>query len=124
MGSRILADLLVLIHLAFVVFVVAGGALVLRRPRVAFLHVPAAAWGAWIELSGGICPLTPMEKALRARAGDAVYGGDFVGHYILPLLYPGALTRGVQLWLGVGVLAVNVAVYAIGYRRWLGARKG
>ena len=99
MGSRILADLLVLVHFGFVLFVVAGGALVLRWPRLALVHVPAAIWGAWIELSGGVCPLTPWEKALRRQAGEAVYTGDFVGHYVLPVLYPSGLTRGLQLWL-------------------------
>jgi len=117
MGSRILADLLVLIHFGFVLFVVAGGLLVLRWPRLAFGHLPAALWGAWIEFSGGICPLTPMEKALRVRAGEATYAGDFVGHYVLPVLYPSGLTRNVQLVLGMVVLAVNLAVYAMLLRR-------
>jgi hypothetical protein len=118
MTSRILADLLVVVHLAFVVFVVAGGVLVLRWPRLAFMHIPAALWGVWIELSGGICPLTPWEKALRRRAGDAVYAGDFVDHYLLPVLYPSGLTRGVQVWLGLGVLAVNLILYGLAVRRW------
>jgi hypothetical protein len=117
MSSRILADLLVLIHFGFVIFVVAGGLLVLRWPRLAFAHVPAALWGAWIELSGGICPLTPWEKALRIRAGEAAYAGDFIGHYVLPVLYPSGLTRGVQLVLGGVVVAVNVAMYAVLLRR-------
>ena len=116
MGSRILADLLVLVHLGFVLFVVAGGALVLRWPRLALVHVPAALWGAWIELSGGVCPLTPWEKALRRQAGEAVYPGDFVGHYVLPVLYPAGLTRGLQLWLGLGVLAVNLLFYGLLWR--------
>src|SRR5688572_2102235 len=117
MGSRILADALVLIHFGFVLFVAAGGLLVLRWPRLAFAHVPAALWGAWIELSGGICPLTPMEKELRVRAGQEAYVGDFVGHYVLPMLYPPGLTRGAQLVLGAVVLVANVAIYAILVRR-------
>jgi hypothetical protein len=117
MGSRILADLLVLVHLGFVLFVVAGGALVLRWPRLAFAHVPAAVWGAWIELSGGICPLTPWEKSLRERAGQAVYAGDFIGHYVLPVLYPVDLSRDVQIWLGLGVLLTNLALYTVVVRR-------
>lgn len=117
MGSRILADLLVLVHLGFVLFVVAGGALVLRWPRLAFAHVPAAVWGAWIELSGGICPLTPWEKLLRERAGQAVYAGDFIGHYVLPVLYPVDLSRDVQIWLGLGVLLTNLALYTVVVRR-------
>jgi hypothetical protein len=117
MGSRILADLLVLVHLGFVLFVVAGGALVLRWPRLAFAHVPAAVWGAWIELSGGICPLSPWEKSLRERAGQAVYAGDFIGHYVLPVLYPVDLSRDVQVWLGLGVLVTNLALYTVVVRR-------
>ncbi|MGH7631378.1 MAG: DUF2784 domain-containing protein [Gemmatimonadales bacterium] len=120
MGSRILADLLVIVHFAFVLFVAAGGLLVLRWPRLAFVHLPAAIWGAWIEFTGGICPLTPLEKSLRVRAGEAAYAGDFVDHYILPILYPSGMTRTAQLVLGVAVVAVNVVLYtivAIGRRR-------
>ena len=117
MGSGILADLLVLVHFGFVLFVVAGGALVLRWPRLAFAHVPAAVWGAWIELSGGICPLTPWEKSLRERAGEAIYAGDFIGHYVLPVLYPVDLSRDVQIWLGLGVLLTNLALYTVVVRR-------
>jgi hypothetical protein len=117
MGSRILADLLVLIHFGFVLFVAAGGLLVLRWPRLAFAHLPAALWGAWIELSGGICPLTPMEKELRMRAGQGAYPGDFVSHYVLPILYPAGLTRDGQLVLAALVVVVNVAVYGLLLRR-------
>lgn len=117
MVSRLLPDLLVLVHLGFVLFVVAGGALVLRWPRLAFAHIPAGVWGVWIELSGGTCPLTPWEKALRRQAGEAAYTGDFVGHYVLPVLYPAGLTRGLQLWLGVAVLAVNLLFYGVLWRR-------
>ncbi len=113
MGSRILADLLVIVHFAFVLFVAAGGLLVLRWPRLAFVHLPAAIWGAWIEFTGGICPLTPLEKSLRVRAGEATYAGDFVDHYIVPILYPSGLTRTAQVVLGVVVVAVNVAIYAM-----------
>ena len=113
MSSRVVADLLVLIHFGFVVFVAAGGLLVLRWPRLAFAHVPAALWGAWIELSGGVCPLTPMEKELRIRAGQTAYSGDFVSHYVLPILYPSGLTRGSQLLLGGLVLVVNLVIYAV-----------
>jgi hypothetical protein len=125
MGSRILADLIVIVHFVFVVFVVAGGALVLRWPRLAYVHLPAALWGAWIEFSGRVCPLTPLEKALRTRAGEGAYSGDFIGHYVLPVLYPVGLTRGVQVWLGLGVLLVNLAVYTVVARRLvLDAGKG
>lgn len=107
----LLADLVVVVHLAFVVFVVLGGLLVLRRGWVAWLHVPAAVWGALIELFGWICPLTPLEQWLRRRAGEAGYQGGFVEHYLLPILYPGELTREIQVMLGVAVLVLNLAVY-------------
>lgn len=107
----LLADLVVVVHLAFVVFVVLGGLLVLRRGWVAWLHVPAAVWGALIELFGWVCPLTPLEQWLRRRAGEAGYQGGFVEHYLLPILYPGELTREIQVMLGVAVLVLNLAVY-------------
>lgn len=107
----LLADLVVALHALFVVFVVAGGLLVLRWPRVAWLHLPAAAWGALIEFFGWVCPLTPLEQWLRRLAGEAGYRGGFIEHYVLPVLYPAGLTRGVQLGLGALVVAVNVAVY-------------
>jgi hypothetical protein len=116
-GSRILADLVVLVHFGFVLFVVAGGLLVLRWPRLALVHLPAAAWGAWIEFSGGVCPLTPLEKSLRARGGETPYAGDFVEHYVLPVLYPEALTRELQWVLGGVVVAVNVAIYLVAAAR-------
>ncbi|HEU5169547.1 MAG TPA: DUF2784 domain-containing protein [Gemmatimonadales bacterium] len=118
MSSLLLADLLVVVHFLFVVFVVGGGLLALRWPKVAWLHVPAALWGAWIEFTGAICPLTPLEQQLRARAGQTAYEGDFVAHYILPLLYPLGLTRPTQMVLGGLVVALNLAVYAVVWGRW------
>ena len=112
MTFRALADLTVAVHLAFVLFVIAGGLLVLWRPVLAWAHLPAAAWGTWIELSGGICPLTPLENALRARGGGAVYNESFVERYLVPLIYPESLTREMQTGLGVLVIVLNVAVYA------------
>ena len=114
---RLLADGVVLFHFGFVLFVVLGGFLALRWPAVRWVHLPAAAWGAWIELSGGICPLTPLEQALRRRAGEPVYAGDFVGQYILPVLYPLGLTRQIQIVLGAVVVGVNLAVYWWVWRR-------
>lgn len=108
---RALADLVLIVHLGFVAFVLFGGLLVLKRPAVAWVHVPAAAWGVLIELAGWICPLTPLENSLRLRGGEAAYAGDFVGHYITEVLYPAGLTRGVQIALGTFALAVNAAVY-------------
>lgn len=108
---RILADVVVVIHFGFVVFVTLGALLVLRWRRLAWVHVPAAIWGAGIEFLGGICPLTPLEVRLRRLAGEAGYSGGFIEHYLLPVLYPGGLTREVQITLGVLVLAVNLGIY-------------
>lgn len=113
---RALADLVVVIHLMFVVFVVAGGFLLRRWPKLVFVHVPAAIWGVLIEFAGWICPLTPLENALRARGGQAGYEGGFIEHYLIPLLYPAALSRGTQLALGGFVLAVNVVAYVLAWR--------
>lgn len=115
MGS--LADLVVLAHFIFVIFVVFGGLLVLRWPRVAYVHLPVAAYGALIELVGWICPLTPLEKRLREQAGLEGYEGGFVEHYILPVLYPSGLNRGVQLVLGALVIGINVVIYGYVIRR-------
>lgn len=112
-----LADLVLVLHAAFVAFAVFGGLLVLRWPRVAWLHLPAAAWGAIVELTGWICPLTPLESALRAAAGGEGYRGSFVEHQLDALLYPTALARGDQIVLGLSLLAFNVAVYAWVLRR-------
>jgi Protein of Unknown function (DUF2784) len=112
-----LADLVVLLHFAFVLFVVFGGLLALRWPKVAYVHLPVAMYGTLIELVGWICPLTPLEKRLRESAGLEGYEGGFVEHYILPVLYPTELTRGVQLLLGALVIAVNISIYGIIVRR-------
>ncbi len=112
-----LADLVVVLHFLFVLFVIFGGLLVLRWPKVAYLHLPVAAYGALIELVGWVCPLTPLEKRLRESAGLEAYEGGFVEHYILPVLYPSGLTRGVQLVLGALVIGVNVVIYGIISRR-------
>ena len=105
------ADLVVLIHAAFVIFVVLGGLLALRWPKVMWVHAPAAIWGIVVEYAGFICPLTPLEIALRERAGQAGYRGGFVEHYVESLLYPSNLTREFQLTLGTCVLLVNGVVY-------------
>jgi hypothetical protein len=106
------ADTIVLLHLAFVVFVVLGGFLVLRWRWIAWLHVPAVLWGVAIEFGGWICPLTPLENSLRQRSGAAGYEGDFVAHYVVPVLYPAGLTRQSELILGALVLGINWLVYA------------
>ena len=111
------ADAVVVVHLLFAGFVVLGGLLALRWPRAAFVHLPAAVWGALVEFMGWICPLTPLEVGLRQAAGGEGYRGGFVDHYLLPLLYPDALTRETQLVIGACVIAVNVVVYAAVIRR-------
>jgi hypothetical protein len=111
MLHRIGADAVVVLHAAFVAFVVLGGLLALRWRRAVWVHLPAAAWGAWIELSGGICPLTPLEIWLRRQGGEAAYAGGFIERWLLPALYPPSLTREVQLALGLAVLAANAAIY-------------
>jgi hypothetical protein len=115
---RVLADGLVVLHLGFAVFVAAGGFLALRWPSVVWLHLPAAAWGVIIELTGWICPLTPLEQAWRIRAGSAAYEGDFVARYVAPFLYPTGFSRDAQVVLGLAVLALIVAVYTRILRRW------
>ena len=110
---RALADLVLVVHLAFVLFVVLGGLLVLRWPWVAYLHIPAAIWGILIEYTGGICPLTPLENSLRQSGGQAGYSGGFINHYIQPVLYPAGLTRGTQLVLGSLALLVNLGAYGL-----------
>lgn len=108
---RVAADLIVLLHAAFVLFVLAGGPLALRWRGIMWVHVPAAVWGIAIEFAGWVCPLTPLENYLRRRSGLAPYAGDFIEHYIVPLLYPPGLTRGAQVLLGTLALAVNGLVY-------------
>lgn len=111
MWYRMLAELTLVVHLAFVLFVVLGGFLVLRWRWLAWLHLPAVAWGAFVELSGRICPLTPLEVSFRERAGLAGYEGGFIDHYLTAWIYPDGLTREIQVGIGIGVTIVNVAVY-------------
>lgn len=114
---RLLADAVLLLHLGFILFVVFGGFLTWRHPRLVWLHLPAAAWGALIELGGWVCPLTPLENRLRQIGGGQGYAEDFVAHYLVPLIYPATLTRELQIGLGLGVIAINVAAYALRHRR-------
>jgi len=108
-----LADATMALHFLFIAFVAAGGLLVLRRPRLAWVHLPCAAYGALIEFLGWICPLTPLENHLRRLGGEAGYPGGFVERYLLPVIYPEPFPRWLSLALGAAVLAVNAAVYAI-----------
>ena len=117
MTYRVLADLVLVLHLCFVLFVVLGGLLALRWPRLAWVHVPVALYGALIEFVGFVCPLTPLENYFRRRGGEAGYAGGFIEHYVMATLYPQGLTRNVQLVLGSAVLLLNAAIYAIWWRR-------
>jgi hypothetical protein len=108
---RSLADLVVLAHLAFVAFAALGGLAALKWPRVAWIHLPAVIWAALIEYAGWVCPLTPLENALRRAGGEAGYAGGFVERYLIPVLYPEDLTRAVQIGLGTAVLLLNALVY-------------
>ena len=117
MHYGLLADLTVLLHAAFILFAVLGGLLAVRWPRIAWLHLPAVLWAAFIEFSGRICPLTPLENHYRELAGENGYTGGFIEHYILPVIYPAGLTRNIQLGLGLGVLVVNIVAYGIVIRR-------
>jgi hypothetical protein len=114
---RVLADAVLLLHFLFVVFVVGGGFAVLRWHRLRWVHIPIAAWGAFIEFAGWICPLTPLEIALRRRGGEAGYSGGFIEHYITAAMYPAGLTRQAQWALGALVLLINAVVYALLIRR-------
>lgn len=114
---RGLADLVLVLHLAFVLFVVLGGLLAFRWRRLAYIHIPVAFYGAIIELVGFVCPLTPLENWLRERGGGAGYEGGFIEHYITAALYPMGLTREIQFGLAAVVVVINVVVYAIWWRR-------
>jgi hypothetical protein len=120
----VLAALIVFLHLAFVVFATVGGVLALRWPRIVWVHLPAAMWAAYVEFGGRICPLTPLEGALRRRGGLEPYSGDFVANYIFPVLYPEGLTRDAQLVIGGVVVLLNLAAYGFVISRWRKRRSG
>lgn len=109
--NQVLADGVVILHLAFILFVMFGGLLVIFWPKVVWLHIPCVIWGILIELTGYICPLTPLENFLRTKGGQTPYSSDFVIHYLEPIIYPEGLTRELQLIFGVLVILVNVMVY-------------
>lgn len=111
MAYHLLANLVMLLHFGFILFAVLGGLLVMRWPRLAWLHLPAVAWAAGIEFYGGICPLTPLENWLRARSGAAGFESGFIEHYLGALIYPEHLTPGMQIILGLSVVAINLAIY-------------
>ncbi len=125
MPLGILADLLVVLHLGYIGFVLLGGLLLFKWPRVAWLHIPAAAWGAAVELAGWFCPLTLLEHQLRTAAGRSADSAGFIDQYVLPLVYPAGLTRQVQLAMGAAVIALNGLIYATAFtRRARRKRKG
>ena len=105
------ADAVLVVHLAFILFAAFGALLVVWRPLAAALHLPALAWAVWIELTHGICPLTPLENALRRAAGEAGYDGGFIAHYLVPVIYPAGLTPAHQNAIALGLVAVNVLLY-------------
>jgi hypothetical protein len=117
MIHRVAADAVLLLHLGFILFVLLGGALALRWRWAPLLHLPAVAWGVYIELSGGLCPLTPLENRLRIAAGEAGYTGGFIEHYLVPLIYPAGLTQDVQYVLAAIVVGVNALAYGWVWRR-------
>jgi len=117
MAATLLADLVVIFHGVFVLVAVLGGLLVFRWRWWAWFHIPAFLWAGFIELTGGICPLTPLENRLRAMGGGAAYQGDFIDRYLIPLLYPNDLTREVQIALGIFVILFNMGVYALYWYR-------
>lgn len=119
MLQSVIADLILVIHLVFILFVVLGGLLVLRWPLAAFIHLPAVIWGVAIEWGNRVCPLTPMEQKFRLAASEVGYTGGFIEHYLFPLIYPDELTREIQLGLGLFLLLVNVLIYSW----WLLRRK-
>lgn len=114
---RFAADATIVVHAAFVVFVLFGGFLAVRWRRLVWIHLPSVIWGVVVEWAGWICPLTPLENYLREHGGEPVYRGDFIEHYLVPLLYPSNLTPQTQFLLGAAVIAINAAAYALVGRR-------
>jgi hypothetical protein len=120
---KLSADFVVLFHFAFILFVLFGGFLVLKRRRIAWVHVPCFAWGALVELFGWWCPITPLENWLRVESGRAGYQTGFIEHYIMPIVYPVDLTRELQMVLGGAVVLLNGAIYGAILARSSGRRK-
>jgi len=120
---RVAADAVLLLHLGFILFVVFGGWLVLSKPKLMWFHLPAAAWGAYVEFSGRVCPLTPLENQLRIASGSSGYSGGFIDRYVIPVVYPSALDRSHQVALGLGVVLVNAMLYGLLVNRRLRASR-
>ena len=113
MLTRVAADFIVIIHFGFIVFVVLGGLLVFRWPKLMWLHLPAVAWGVVIEFARFICPLTPLENRLRIAAGEGGYSSGFINQYLIPVVYPDGLNGPTQIALGVLVISINLALYGV-----------
>lgn len=113
MSYSLLADIVVVLHMAFVLFAVLGGVLALKWPKITWVHLPAALWAVLIEFAGWVCPLTPLENRLRILSGGGEYAGGFLEHYILPVLYPSEMTKELQAALGVFVIMINLAIYGV-----------
>jgi hypothetical protein len=111
MAASLAADAVLVLHLAFILFAVFGGVLVLWYPKIAWLHLPALTWAVWIAATHGICPLTPLENSLRRVAGEAGYSGTFIDHYVMPLIYPTGLTPTHQTWIAIVLAASNALLY-------------
>ncbi|MBL6986702.1 MAG: DUF2784 domain-containing protein [Methylobacter sp.] len=120
---RFLADFVLILHFLFIGFVVFGGLLVLRYFWIALIHLPAVFWGVFIELTGGLCPLTVMEVEFRRMAGDSGYSVSFIEHYLLPIIYPIGLTRDIQFWLAGSVMLINIAIYGVIVYRLMSRRR-
>lgn len=118
MFFRLAADTVLLVHLAFILFVLLGAAIAVRWRWIPVVHLPVAAWGFFVEITGRICPLTYLENYLRIKAGQSGYTGSFVEHYLLAIIYPAGLTREIQYVLAAVVIVVNITIYG-----WLFVRK-
>jgi len=123
MGYRFLADLTLMLHLVFILFVLCGGFLCLFRPAMAWIHLPAVCWGIWVEWAAGTCPLTPLENHFRRLASEEGFTGGFIEHYLMPVLYPARLDSSLQWVLGAVVLIVNLLVYRVVFNRARNSRK-
>lgn len=117
MAASLAADAVLVLHLLFIVFLALGGLWVVRRAAAAWLHLPVLGWGVWIELTHGICPLTPLENALRRAAGEAGYAGGFIEHYLVPLIYPAGLTPAHQVGIAAALVASNALLYGWAFLR-------
>ncbi len=122
MFFRIAADLVLVLHLAFIAFVVLGGLLVLRYRWIAYLHIPAALWGSFVEISGRMCPLTVWENSLWRGAGESGYADSFIEHYLVPIIYPAGLARSTQFWIAGLVIVANIVIYGTLFYRWKKSR--